>query len=255
MTIDTSIPPKTSKLRLKKSLTDGSDVYFDGDSRKNQTSSPAIPAPIRSKTMPIKPADNNALTELQLPLSARSIVQAYYFPLRRERIYSRFSTNVNQSTLHRQTHFPQAQHRSSHASAAKIAKDAEWSSGGLSLSRQEKAAIAGGHRRRPRGQHIEIVEYPNVYFTAPNAIKKPAGTELTGCNFGFDDEWGDYLVVIVMGDHLYYRYEITGKHVTVKIIRNKKSFYCQALVKVKILESLALWDPDDNHNIIHISHG
>ncbi|CAG8630713.1 4108_t:CDS:2, partial [Paraglomus brasilianum] len=40
----------------------------------------------------------------------------------------------------------------------------------------------------------------------------------------------------------------TGEHVAVKIIRNKKRFHCQALVKVKILESLARWDPDDNHN-------
>jgi hypothetical protein len=107
-------------------------------------------------------------------------------------------------------------------------------------------------------ERTEIVEYPNIYFTAPNAPKKPASTELTGCNFGFDDDRGDYLVV--MGDHLYYRYELvdslgkgsfgqvlkcldhkTGEHVAVKIIRNKKRFHCQALVEVKILESLNRW--------------
>ena len=59
---------------------------------------------------------------------------------------------------------------------------------------------------------------------------------------------------------MYYRYEITdslgkgsfgqvlkcldhktGEHVAVKIIRNKKRFHCQALVEVKILESLSRW--------------
>ncbi|KAG9284587.1 hypothetical protein G9A89_004629 [Geosiphon pyriformis] len=119
-------------------------------------------------------------------------------------------------------------------------------------------------------ERTEIVDYPNVYFIGPNAQKKAASPELTGCNSGFDDERGDYH--IVTGDHLCYRYEImdslgkgsfgqvlkchdhkTGEIVAVKIIRNKKRFHCQALVEVKILESLNKWDPDDSHNIIHLT--
>ncbi|CAG8509931.1 3123_t:CDS:2 [Paraglomus occultum] len=593
MTIDTSIAPKTSKTSTpaseefnkrrsvyetstaknksngpKKSSTNGSSVFFDDD-RKNQTPSPAIPAPMRSKTMPIKPADNNALTKLQLPLSARNHSASGLFPIKKgaetsskenefivgsaptsisrrrqssvssSAAASSTSTSGSQKPTSRSTTPNIVNHRLSHPPPLQISSQPPpvpavpppsmlpqprsrsrgvgrvnedippvppvptglkesviekkygntdvKSSGGTSLSRREKAASTDGHRRRPRGQtmpgktdhpkldenlvfppynppslppldrirqhqntpnqsetrlkipstptsagttsfpskiptptgiatrsskptnptlpspsgsktsrlsprnrrpsgsstlqpsakstHVtmtstsgktnvsasnnvskkprrnsnaaptattkvqtslsssslpdlqksgqhlkqdlldplcsdakpklrekrekeshakgttpmspqtalktfgpylsqyertEIVEYPNVYFTAPNAPKKPASTELTGCNFGFDDERGDYLVV--MGDHLCYRYEIidslgkgsfgqvlkcldhkTGEHVAVKIIRNKKRFHCQALVEVKILESLARWDPDDNHNIIHMT--
>ncbi|CAG8516761.1 9848_t:CDS:10 [Acaulospora colombiana] len=118
-------------------------------------------------------------------------------------------------------------------------------------------------------ERSEIMSFPDVYFVGPNASKAAASPELTGCNFGFDDERGDYLVAI--GDHLCYRYEIvdsigkgsfgqvlkcldhkTGEYVAVKIIRNKKRFHCQALVEVKILENLNNWDPDDSHNIIRM---
>ncbi|GES77434.1 kinase-like domain-containing protein [Rhizophagus clarus] len=119
-------------------------------------------------------------------------------------------------------------------------------------------------------ERSEILDYPNVYFVGPNAAKAPASPELTGCNFGFDDERGDYK--IIPKDHLCYRYEIvdtlgkgsfgqvlkcldhkTGEYVAVKIIRNKKRFHCQALVEVKILECLNKWDPDDTHNIVHMN--
>ncbi|CAB4409140.1 unnamed protein product [Rhizophagus irregularis] len=119
-------------------------------------------------------------------------------------------------------------------------------------------------------ERSEILDYPNVYFVGPNAAKAPASPELTGCNFGFDDERGDYK--IIPKDHLCYRYEVvdtlgkgsfgqvlkcldhkTGEYVAVKIIRNKKRFHCQALVEVKILECLNKWDPDDTHNIVHMN--
>ncbi|CAG8604770.1 16690_t:CDS:10 [Funneliformis mosseae] len=119
-------------------------------------------------------------------------------------------------------------------------------------------------------ERSEILEYPNVYFVGPEAAKAPASPELTGCNYGFDDERGDYK--IIPKDHLCYRYEVvdtlgkgsfgqvlkcldhkTGEYVAVKIIRNKKRFHCQALVEVKILECLNKWDPDDTHNIIHMN--
>ncbi|CAG8515331.1 19640_t:CDS:10 [Cetraspora pellucida] len=107
-------------------------------------------------------------------------------------------------------------------------------------------------------ERSEILEYSEVYFVGQNAQKVASSPELTGCNFGFDDERGDYIVI--NNDHLCYRYEIveslgkgsfgqvlkcldhkTGEYVAVKIIRNKKRFHCQALVEVKILECLNKW--------------
>ncbi|RIB11318.1 kinase-like domain-containing protein [Gigaspora rosea] len=118
-------------------------------------------------------------------------------------------------------------------------------------------------------ERSEILDYPDVYFVGQNAQKVASSPELSGCNFGFDDERGDYNVI--NNDHLCYRYEIveslgkgsfgqvlkcldhkTGEYVAVKIIRNKKRFHCQALVEVKILECLNRWDPDDSHNIVHM---
>ena len=115
----------------------------------------------------------------------------------------------------------------------------------------------------------EIMDYEKdgIFFTgAPNA-KKVIGSvsaamavnsiDKTG-NFGYDDERGDYN--IVMGDHLAYRYEVVdilgkgsfgqvvrcvdhkdGGVVAVKIIRNKKRFHQQALVEVGILGRLRDW--------------
>jgi dual specificity tyrosine-phosphorylation-regulated kinase 2/3/4 len=82
-------------------------------------------------------------------------------------------------------------------------------------------------------------------------------------NYGYDDENGDYKIVI--RDHLNYRYEIieslgkgsfgqvvkcrdmkpqpkeadsSSNIVAVKIIRNKKKYHAQALTEIKILEKL-----------------
>ncbi|KAF3935367.1 hypothetical protein ABW20_dc0100701 [Dactylellina cionopaga] len=116
----------------------------------------------------------------------------------------------------------------------------------------------------------EIVDYKDVYFSGSSDAKKIAG-ELNGgpsvCNFGYDDERGDYNIVI--GDHLVYRYEVidilgkgsfgqvvrcidhkTGGLVAVKIIRNKKRFHQQALVEVNILQKLREWDPSDQHSLV-----
>ncbi|KAL3891551.1 hypothetical protein ACJMK2_003810, partial [Sinanodonta woodiana] len=75
----------------------------------------------------------------------------------------------------------------------------------------------------------------------------------------------------VMHDHLVYRYEIlevlgkgsfgqvvkcydhkTDQMVAVKLIRNKKRFHHQALVEVKILDTLRRKDKDNQFNIIHM---
>eukprot|EP00731_Ephydatia_muelleri_P010544 Em0005g1130a len=72
-------------------------------------------------------------------------------------------------------------------------------------------------------------------------------------------------------DHIAYRYEIcevigkgsfgqvvkcfdhkTNQPIALKIIRNKKRFHHQALVEVKILDSLRRKDRENQHNIIHM---
>ena len=71
-------------------------------------------------------------------------------------------------------------------------------------------------------------------------------------NHGYDDDKGDYK--IINGDHIGYRYEIIEflgkgsfgtcvrcfdhkekKHIAVKIVKNKKKYYYQASVELKIL--------------------
>jgi dual specificity tyrosine-phosphorylation-regulated kinase 2/3/4 len=103
-----------------------------------------------------------------------------------------------------------------------------------------------------------VLDYPSVYYYGAGSRKKPATTDNSTNNYGYDDERGDYLVV--NHDHLAYRYEImdslgkgsfgqvlncrdhaTGESVAIKIIRNKKRFHHQALVEIKILDSLKKW--------------
>ena len=128
----------------------------------------------------------------------------------------------------------------------------------------------------------EIVDHETdgIYFTGAKSARKIIGTlapspnpssnsgsgagnkDGAGAggsnNFGYDDERGDYN--IVLGDHLAYRYEVVdvlgkgsfgqvvrcvdhkeGGVVAVKIIRNKKRFHQQALVEVGILGRLREW--------------
>jgi dual specificity tyrosine-phosphorylation-regulated kinase 2/3/4 len=105
----------------------------------------------------------------------------------------------------------------------------------------------------------EIIDFKDIYFCGTHSAKKHVGDLNTqSANFGYDDDRGDYNIVI--GDHLAYRYEIvdvlgkgsfgqvvrcvdhkTGGLVAVKIIRNKKRFHQQALVEVNILQKLKEW--------------
>jgi dual specificity tyrosine-phosphorylation-regulated kinase 2/3/4 len=115
----------------------------------------------------------------------------------------------------------------------------------------------------------EMMNYNQIYFTGHHSQKRPADPSHPVCNFGYDDERGDYL--IQLKDHLDYRYEVikvmgkgsfgqvlrcfdhhTGKTVAVKIIRNKRQFHAQALVEVKILQDLLEWDPDDKYNNVRM---
>ena len=105
----------------------------------------------------------------------------------------------------------------------------------------------------------EIMDYKDIYFCGlPSAAKHVGELSADSANFGYDDDRGDY--AIVLGDHLSYRYEIvdvlgkgsfgqvvrcidhkTGGLVAIKIIRNKKRFHQQALVEVNILQKLREW--------------
>ena len=103
-----------------------------------------------------------------------------------------------------------------------------------------------------------MLDYPSVYYYGAHSDKKPATVDNSANNHGYDDDRGDYL--IVNRDHLAYRYEVidtlgkgsfgqvlhcrdhcTGESVAIKIIRNKKRFHHQALVEIKILDSLRKW--------------
>ena len=85
-------------------------------------------------------------------------------------------------------------------------------------------------------------------------------------NHGFDDDRGDYQ--LVLHDHLLYRYEVINpcgkgsfgqvvraydykenKFVGIKVIRNKRRFHHQALTEVKILTHLRKQDPDGGSNV------
>ncbi|KIW03554.1 uncharacterized protein PV09_05314 [Verruconis gallopava] len=117
----------------------------------------------------------------------------------------------------------------------------------------------------------EIIDYKEVYFYGTKNARKHVGdlNHATN-NFGYDDDRGDYN--IVLGDHLAYRYEVvdmlgkgsfgqvvrcidhkTGMLVAIKIIRNKKRFHQQALVEVNILQKLREWDPDNKHSMINFT--
>ncbi|TFB07342.1 Dual specificity protein kinase pom1 [Trichoderma ghanense] len=117
----------------------------------------------------------------------------------------------------------------------------------------------------------EIIDYNDIYFCGTQNANKVVGDLSSDApNFGYDDERGDYSIVI--GDHLAYRYEVIdvlgkgsfgqvvrcidhklGVLVAVKIIRNKKRFHQQALVEVNILQKLREWDPHNKHSMVNFT--
>lgn len=117
----------------------------------------------------------------------------------------------------------------------------------------------------------EIIDFKDIFFCGTQNAKKHVGDlHLQSANFGYDDERGDYN--IVMGDHLAYRYEVidvlgkgsfgqvvrcvdhkTGGLVAIKIIRNKKRFHQQALIEVNLLQKLKEWDPHRRHSVVNFT--
>ncbi|KAJ5566151.1 hypothetical protein N7535_007789 [Penicillium sp. DV-2018c] len=117
----------------------------------------------------------------------------------------------------------------------------------------------------------EIIDYREIYFCGTQTAKKHVGDLHSGAaNFGYDDDRGDYNIVI--GDHLAYRYEVVdvlgkgsfgqvvrcvdhknGNLVAIKIIRNKKRFHQQALIEVNLLKKLKEWDPHGKHSVVNFT--
>lgn len=106
---------------------------------------------------------------------------------------------------------------------------------------------------------------------AANNVKqyKVQGTAGSLLNHGYDDERGDYNIVI--GDHISFRYEVlkvigkgsfgqvvkcldhkTGQNIAIKLIRNKKRFHHQAVIEVKILEHINENDRNDDKFIVRM---
>ena len=128
------------------------------------------------------------------------------------------------------------------------------------------------------------MDYPQVFYfgegikklkpimTSPSGQQQPISRRSSNeedINFGFDDSKGNYR--ITLRDHIAYRYEILNylgkgsfgiavkcydhknkEEVALKIIKNKKKYYYQAGVELKILQYLRENDPDDTMNIIHM---
>ena len=114
----------------------------------------------------------------------------------------------------------------------------------------------------------EVLDFEEVYCLGFQTFKARQ-TASTLINFGYDDDRGDYQVVI--GDHIAYRYEVlsvlgkgsfgqvlkvldhkTQDQLALKIIRNKSRFHHQAAVEVKILRYLRDKDRDNQYNVVHV---
>ncbi|OMJ86245.1 hypothetical protein SteCoe_12310 [Stentor coeruleus] len=118
-------------------------------------------------------------------------------------------------------------------------------------------------------EKVEILDFADVFYLGKlgNKIKPDLG----GINCGFDDERGDYL--LMAGDHIAYRYEIIKmlgkgnfgqvvlcedhkKHekVALKVVRNKKRFNKQAMVEIKILQTLRENDIKGKNHVVKIKN-
>ena len=103
-------------------------------------------------------------------------------------------------------------------------------------------------------EKVEILKFPQIWYISLG-VNKIEGNGNSANNYGFDDETGDYKVVL--HDQIAYRFElfeILGKgsfgqvfkifdhkhkvFCALKIIKNKKRFNQQAMVEIDILRQL-----------------
>ncbi|EFA82946.1 putative protein serine/threonine kinase [Heterostelium album PN500] len=117
-------------------------------------------------------------------------------------------------------------------------------------------------------EQSEIMNFPQIFFTGNTTQKTKFNRNLP--NNGYDNDQGDYK--IVEHDHIAYRYEVlsilgqgsfcqvvkcldhkTSQLVALKILRNQKRFYTQALTEIKILDFLKNNDPNSSANIVHMN--
>lgn len=113
----------------------------------------------------------------------------------------------------------------------------------------------------------EILSYNEIHFFGLGS--KKVKNNINSTNYGYDDERGDYKVVI--GDHIGYRYEVlkilgqgsfgqvlrvldhkTQQKLALKIIRNKSRFHKQASVEIEVLRFLKEKDPKNIYCVIHL---
>ncbi|XP_015427844.1 PREDICTED: dual specificity tyrosine-phosphorylation-regulated kinase 4 [Myotis davidii] len=117
-------------------------------------------------------------------------------------------------------------------------------------------------------EQSEILGYTELWFLGLKAKKLHVDPEKFS-KTSFDDEHGSYMKVL--HDHIAYRYEVlemigkgsfgqvakcldhkSNELVALKIIRNKKRFHHQALVELKILDTLRRKDKDNTYNVVHM---
>lgn len=117
-------------------------------------------------------------------------------------------------------------------------------------------------------EKIELSEYQMIYFLGSDRKIVPV---IEGINNGYDNDKGDYL--IIEGDHIAYRYEIIkiigrgsfgvvvecfdykrNEKVAMKIIKNKKRFFQQATVEIKVLQQLRENDLDGKYNVVKMKN-
>ncbi|KAF5831964.1 hypothetical protein DUNSADRAFT_12329 [Dunaliella salina] len=140
----------------------------------------------------------------------------------------------------------------------------------LLLLQAQKAADSA-RRAPPSSSSSSYSVGGRVFFVGRSGAKKIKGNPHTSrSNFGYDDDRGDYNVVL--HDHLGYRYEVLGilgkgsfgqvlkchdfrtnTLRAVKVIRNKKRFHHQALVELQVLQYLRDMDPKNETNCVQIT--
>ena len=117
-------------------------------------------------------------------------------------------------------------------------------------------------------EQSEILSYSDIFFIGLGSRK--IKNNLNSTNYGYDDDRGDYKVII--GDHISYRYEVLKilgqgsfgqvlrvydhkdkQKLALKIIRNKSRFHTQAIVEIDVLRFIKEKDPKNMHCVVHLA--